>query len=438
METLQRNRQQNMIARVSVKHARNKQSNPLLVWIPTTNYEAYERETFSEIALQQGKHESKPIDFDYLKRTIISGNSVLCGGTIQHPKIEEISDWTLTSTWKQFIAPIKMSKCAKYVDVNAKGNVIKCNVIGTGTFNVVFKCSAKHTFLSSDTSIAFRVTRPDMSDEENKYQRFETCVTEVYNALLCSINCIGVPILGTCVFESPPIECSLRFGVAMAMSCATNDLFKHMTLLTTTQDGFETAEAVTKLLFKASRMGILFIDIKPANILLIKSDSITEEFRLTDYDPAFFIITNKDWKSLLLFNTAMLSAHVFNGNFGAPGFGWGKAVGPLLLQLVTYPDRYDSKWLFEARAAKLKFQERKNNTDFQIQKLFVSIWTSYFYSPEKPVLSMQYNWKNVSNNTKDLLEHWKLLYNHESWPPQWRSNDSHPLIVQIVDFCLSV
>jgi hypothetical protein len=186
---------------------------------------------------------------------------------------------------------------------------------------------------------------------------------------------------------------------------------------------------VTEMLYQASRCGVAFMDIKPANILEMKGGT----FRLTDYDPAFFLIVpEKDWRGLLLLNLAFLSCHVRNGAFGTVSVGWASSVKPILTQLIDKRGSYDSGWLFAARSVRMDFEVPTDSSDFELQRMMSVMATSYFYGKDvKETSSAKWGWQ-----TKDqaaINAHRRVPLNRKSWPPSW-GGDYVPLIKQMVDF----
>jgi hypothetical protein len=412
---------------------------PILVWEVGTTGAALARETLAERAMHEGCVPVKDIDVQAIKMSMRDGTALLCdgNGTLLSSHGDQPSAWRMSCKWKNLVAGLVVQeKPNRKVEIKSDGGK-RCQYIGSGTFNVVLSYPPEYKVTEHASNTAWRITRPDTDKGKHKYQTFDTCVGEVYNALFCSANGIGVPIQGIGTFEACRNGRSLHYGVVMAMARATCDLTRKMDKLTTEKQGALVAESVIDLLYRASRMGILFADIKPGNLLIIPSDDGSDSFQLTDYDPAFFLKTDKDWRSLLLLNLALLSAHVHNADFGAAGRGWAKAVAPLLSQLVSMDSRYDGAWLFDARAVDVPFMEPLNKTDFELQKLFVSVWTSYFYMRDSDGLrSKNYQWKHVAENNAQLKRHWSACENRGSWPSAWSARDASPLISQVVDFAL--
>lgn len=423
----------------SVAKRQKADGGPILVWEVLPLGSAFPRETLVERAMHEGRVSVHEVDVQEIRTGMRDGTAFLCDGDgrLLSSDVDQPSAWRMASRWKKLVAGLVVEeKPNRKVMVKSDGGK-GCHYIGSGTFNVVLSYPPEHKVTEHARNTAWRVTRPDTEKGEYKYQSFDTCVGEVYNALFCSANGIGVPLHGICAFEACRTGRSLRYGVIMAMARATCDLTRKMDKLTTEKQGECVAESVIDLLYRASRMGILFADIKPGNLLVIPSDTGTDSFKLTDYDPAFFLKTDKDWRSLLLLNLALLSAHVHNADFGAAGRGWAKAVCFLLRQLVDFNDRYDGAWLFDARAVNLDFMEPANKTDFELQKLFVSVWTCYFYKRDTEGLrSKRFPWKHVMENKSQLRRHWSEFNNRGSWPSEWSTRDARPLIEQVVDFAL--
>lgn len=424
----------------SIAKRPRKDNDPLLVWNDACLQCA--RETLVERALHEGPVVVEQVDVQAVRMSMRDGTAILCGEDGRMLAGGETSAWRMASKWKGLVAGLVV----KETIVNATSSKLKveveadggndCAYIGSGTFNVILTYPDKYKPTEHTGRTAWRVTRPDKDKGEYKYQNFNTCLGEMHNALFCSANGIGVPLQGICAFEACRPGRTLRYGTVMVMTRAACDLACRMKSLNTVEGGAGVAEKVIDLLYRASRMGILFVDIKPANLLIINSKG-EDSFKLTDYDPAFFLTTDRDWRSLLLLNLALLSAHIHNADYGAPGRGWAKAVAPLLRQLVDSPSRYDSAWLFQTRAVNIEFAEPANKSDFELQKLVACMWTSYFIDRDVDGLrSRRHPWKHVTQNKLQLLKHWESAANCLSWPVEWSAQDSHPLIAQLVDFAL--
>ena len=408
----------------------------LLVW---DDSQLAFRETLSERAMHEGSVAAEQIDINLIGTSIRDGTAILCDrdGKTAATQRENASEWKMVSKWKELVSGlVVLEDCQGKARVQSDGGK-GSSYIGSGTFNIVLEYPGEYRPVEHASNVAWRVTRPDKDNGEYKYQSFDTCLSEMHNALFCSANGIGVPMHGVCAFEAPRTGRALRYGIVMAMMRAKCDLTRKLNKVATELEGGNLAEKAIDLLYRASRMGILFVDIKPANMLVMDSGSDGEYFVLTDYDPAFFLRTDKDWHSLLLVNLALLSAHVHNADVGPAGRGWAKAVSPILRQLVNLAPRYDSAWLFETRAVCVKFKQPLDRSNFQRQRLLASMWSAYFYNQDTEGLrSKRYPWKDVERNNAQLSSHWKRAVNLESWPPEWKGDAHYPLISQIVDFAL--
>ena len=229
----------------------------------------------------------------------------------------------------------------------------------------------------------------------------------------------------------------MRHGIVMAMQRAECDLIRSLDSMRTEAEGSEAAEKMIDLLFRVSRMGIAFTDVKPGNVLAFKDKEGSVFYRLTDYDPAFFIVTNKDWRSLLLLNLAFLSAHVHNADFGAAGRGWAKTVLPVLRQLIRRRNMYESDWLFAARSVAIEFREPRNLSDFELQRNVTSMWYSYFVKRcSSGSRAARFKWDRLKLNKGELDEHWEEPSRRDSWPRDWTTSEGGSLVKQIVDFAL--
>ena len=236
------------------------------------------------------------------------------------------SDETMRSPfWKSIIEKITVNDDGRSARIGSDGGA-GFKSVGIGTYNAVVKFPVG--VLPSwvpDKSVC-RFTRPDVNDDGGlKYQNSLTTYGEVDNALFCSMNGIGPELYCVSVFSAPRPCKTLRFCVAVCMQRAKSDLSKSLHDMSTFREGAEAAEACIHLLFKASRLGVAFFDIKPGNMLQVSEDGHRPSYRLTDTDPAFFVrLEGRDWRALLLLNLALLSVHVFNSDHGPVGRGWAR------------------------------------------------------------------------------------------------------------------
>ena len=316
-----------------------------------------------------------------------------------------------------------------------------CTRYGVGTYNVVagFPSESLPQWLPQD--VAVRFTRPGICPTTNQYRydSFNPTVSEMANSMFASANNLGPDVYSMVAFSAQPRGGSLRFCVVSALRRSRNDLNKALLKMESAEEGRRAARKCIELLFRASRLGIAFLDVKPGNILQFLSDTddqASEFYRLIDFDPAFFIHTEgMDWRALLLMNLALLSAHVYNLNLKDVGKGWAQVVCPVLNELVNRKDEYESKWLFMARCTNIEFDIPSRVAEVDIQRLFVAMSHSYFYGPRSADFRSfeEYEWKNIKRNSKELNDYWRDEKNVTSWPPSWSKPDTEPLIKQLVD-----
>lgn len=344
--------------------------------------------------------------------------------------------------WQNLVAGIQVDASNERAIIKNDGGT-GCTRVGIGTFNAVVKMPKNKLPLWIPENAVVRLTRPDRDPEskELKYQNVAQTIGEMSNAMFASANGIGPKVYSLAAFSAFRPARTLRFGVVTTLCRAHKDLNKALGCMSCVEEGQAAACACIDLLFNVSRLGIAFYDMKPGNILqFLESgeNGNTAVYRLTDFDPAFFVRTyDRDWRSLLLLNLALLSAHIYNSNLGPVGRGWAQAVKPVLKQLIERKDEYDSKWIFLSRCANLDFETAKNTSDFELQRLFVSIGQSYFYGERRrEALSFGVNWKNIIKNSADLRSYWSQEKNKTSWPPSWSEPDEEPLIKQLVDMSL--
>ena len=340
--------------------------------------------------------------------------------------------------WKKLIEKITVKDDGSRATIDNDGGT-GCKRVGFGTFNAVVKFPDGVLPEWISNKCVCRFTRSDNEvGQELKYQNARTNHGEVDNALFCSMNGIGPEVYCVSVFSAPRPCRTLRFCGAMCIQRARKDLHKSLVSMTTFSEGATAAQACIDLLFKASRLGVAFFDIKPGNMLQVSEYPERPCYKLTDYDPAFFLrLEGRDWRTLLLLNMTLLSVHVLNSDHGCVGRGWARTVAPMLRQLIQRKDEYDSEWLFFARFVKVKFDVPLDKSDFQLQRLLCSMVDSYFCSERaRDTPSYEWPWKNHNENQSELDNHWEAEANKSSWPPSWTTPDSEPLIKQLVDLAL--
>ena len=426
---------------VSVKrHKPDVLSEPVVAWKSKQWPKSPLKETLVERALREGDGVRVVTDHRMIKDGIQNGLAIL--GDAEGLRFEtnglDLNPWTKVEKWKELVGEIVVEEDDdKNVDVfTCDGK--KLETVGNGTFNVVITYPRNEVPESIPEHVVWRVTRPDVNREGKlKYQTFEVANTEVANAIFSSQNKIGVPLYGVAAIEVRQPRHTVRYGLVMAMKRASHSLVASFKSMQCEKQGWEAAEKMIDLTFRASRAGVLFTDIKPGNVLEFPDTASGVEYRLTDYDPAFFMITDKEWPSLLLLNLAMLSAHVHNSKIGLASRGWARAVGPLLRQLVSNAHMYDSSWLFLVRCVGVspRMLQINETHDFALQKSIAVIWTCYFKKRSPPTeRSDVFGWTNCDKNQCELNKHWKSHPN--SWPPSWSEADDKPLIEQLVELAL--
>jgi hypothetical protein len=395
-----------------------------------------------DIAVREGPCEPFALDADSAAYCIVNGTTMVAKEGAFVMDGLSVDPWMRTRPWADLISKIHIKETNGIVgDVMLSGglNAVK---IGCGSFNLVVSVEPGQLpdFLGErrGAEVALRFTRPDKDrSNELRYQSFDISRDEIANAVFASQNEIGVRLHSVCAFSAPRMARSIRYATVMAMDRAASDMRSQLCKYSTELQGSAMARSVTTLLFRASRCGVAFFDIKPGNILCFKQASRTV-YRLTDYGPAGFVVTqNRDWRSLLLLNLALLSVHVRNFDLTPAAIGFLKAVAPLLKQLLRRREDYDSRWLFAIRSVRTLFEPPRDASDFQLQRLLTSMCTSYFYGPDvaSALSSTKHDWEKA--HQKSLLAHWATPSNRTSWPVSWGVSRFTPLIVQMVEAALS-
>lgn len=425
--------------RVASKRTKADSTSPIVVWAEDASHESCLRETLTDRALKEGCTVPKSMDMNLIKKSVMDGLAIIgsADGTTFRTGGLSSDPATKTATWKGLVSGLELSVCGNnQLQIVSNGDNW-CDKIGQGTFNIVLSFHATDVLPNIPSGSAWRVTRPDKDICGNyKYQNIHATVAEIHNALFASMNNVGVAVHGVAAFEFVHTGRSMRYGLVIAMKRASSDLTRSLDAMRTEKEGMEAAEKIIDLLYAASRMGVAFTDIKPGNILEFKTES-GSFYRLTDYDPSFFIVTNKDWRSLLLLNLALLSAHVFAADFRVVGVGWAKAVGPLLRQLVRNKHLYDSNWIFNARCVDVHFRQPRNFSDYELQRNLSAMWYSYFVEKcELGSRASTYEWVQRSENTREYHAHLGRATDCRSWPASWSAPNEQSLIKQLVDFSL--
>lgn len=315
--------------------------------------------------------------------------------------------------------------------------------IGGGGSNVVVRPPPHEvpSWLPSK-KVVYRVTRTDGCSYDNKYTTLSNAVGEAENAIFAALNGIGVGVHAIAAYHGIRAARTLRYGAVYVLEEAKCDLSGTLAGCHGPVEARRVAVLVYELLYDAARKGVMFVDIKPANILQMPDGS----FKLTDTDPTFFIrLQREDWRTLLLVNLALLAAHVHNANF-ATGDAFIGTFAPELRQLVCRHREYRSAWLFEARSVNITFEAPTDKSEFQMQRLFVMIAHSYFYSRDvsQTLKSARFQWER--QHTSELHRFWASASNRDRWPPVMKTSarmgrgvwgaSFKPLITQLVEFAL--
>lgn len=396
-----------------------------LVW----NEEAG-RQSFVDMALSEGKKQPVVPERDLAADAARDGLVIVENAGSFTTKGLEDCCWYKSNPWKAIASVIQVTESEKGKMKIVNDGGLGAKKLGAGTFNFVVEIDRSNLPAWLPDQSVLRITRPDKADNtDHKYQTISTVAEEAQNAMFASANGFGVKVHCISAFEGIRWGRTIRYGMVYAMEKAKQDMFRSLESMKTESQGVRAAKEVSEMLYQASRCGVAFMDIKPGNIL--ETDNMV--FRLTDYDPAFFLILpDKDWRALLLLNLAFLSCHVRNGAFGPVSWGWANAVKPILTQLIEQRHLYDSSWLFVARSVRMEFDVPSDRSDFELQRMMSVMATSYFYGTQiKDVSSAKWGWQ-----TKDqgAVNAWRTVpLNRKSWPPSW-SSDYVPLIKQLVDF----
>ena len=402
------------------------------------------RECFDTTALRDGTCTPLPMASHMTEAAIRDGLTIVPVGDSYGTEGLKECKWYRCSAWRELACKVLLlTRKTDKVYLPTSTN-IGINVIGSGTFNAVltFGNMSRPSTLPSwvPKDCAIRMTRTDNYPDGNyKYQTLQSVAKEAEYAMFFAQNDIGVKIFAVAGFEGVRQQRTLRYGAMYAMQQASMDLYRTLHHADVFENGCKIGMNVTELLFRASRCGVAFFDVKPGNILRVEDNAGNQCFRMTDFDPHyFFVATQYDWRILLLINLSLLSCHVRNGQFGEVGVGWATAVGPLLRELLAKCKCLDCEWLFEVRPVCVDFDYTDNVNNFTMGKMLAIMATSYFYGTrlENNVRSASWAWEHKVHQA-ELNAWWEMPQRRSSWPPAWGRRNSPPtrtLIDQLVHF----
>ena len=407
-----------------------------LIW-HSNKYGEVEDETFTDMAIASGRISAIPADAVFLSNAFRDGVTVICESDRMFTSGMDPDPFYRSSEWKKVASQVVVT------DVNGGRSTVNApphlgvTRLGVGTYNAVI--SVKDDIMPSFVPVgsALRITRNDKSTDTNdyKYMSIKECVAEAKNTVFCSFNGIGPRIYSIAAYTGPRTSSSIRYGVAYALEKADADLHRVLGRNSDWVHGERYGRACVDMMYKASRLGIFAADIKCGNVLCRQtSNPLNPETMLTDCDGQFFMIRpDLDWRSLMLVNLAMLAAHVRNGAFGDASRGFASICYPVLDQLWNNRDSYDSNWLFATPAANVRFDILLSDSEFEVQKMFAIMATSYMYGESvinEDVSSARYAWKLLDRNR--LSQFWAAPENRRRWPPF--ANSVPPLITQVCEF----
>lgn len=397
-------------------------------------------ETFTEVALREGPCVPTPlcpsITEDAFKDglTIVLKGDTYCTEGLSHCK------WNRADAWQELASYISLETLNgdRVKLVADRGLGLK--QLGSGTYNVVVEFAGQSCipqWIPKDT--ALRVTRSDKVEGSYKYQPFSLVSKEAYWALFFAQNDVGIDVYAVAAFHGVRLARTLRYGTVYALQKSDADLYRALERASSFDAGAMIAVDVSELIFRASRCGVAFFDIKPGNILRAKDRQGRSCFRLTDFDPSFFCVCHDvDWRTLMLINLAMLSCHVRNGAFGEVGIGWATSVCVLLRQLHTWAAQQPANdWLFKVRSVCVDFDVPDISSPFARGLMLAIMSTSYFYGARVTESTRSKTWKWDHHPHQARIDAWRRYpYNHSSWPEEWNSPGQQykPLISQLVDF----
>lgn len=353
-------------------------------------------------------------------------------------------EWKNFDKWRKFASKLHFEACKDDTATLISDGGMGVKKLGSGTYNIVVKPPKSQVPGWICDDCVYRMTRPDYSHRDGayKYEKLRNAANEAYHAMFAALNDIGVNMHALVAYTALQSARTLRYGTIFVMERAKCDLAIEMTTMQTFRSGEIMAKNIVDLIRATSCCGVAFFDIKPGNVLLLKDDSCQEgyRYRLTDFDPTYFVITQRCWKSLMLLNLALFIAHTRNyphANKEAQK-GYLTFITPVVAQLIKCYASYDSEWLFGVASLCVPYSMMTNvdsSSTFSLQKTLCIMCSAYFYGHkiDKKMASASFPWE--THRQDELMAHWRTPVNRSSWP-QWKNYRFTPLIRQLLDFGL--
>jgi hypothetical protein len=265
-------------------------------------------------------------------------------------------------------------------------------LLGVGAFNVVVQVEsgALPRWLGETigSEVAIRFTKEECGVDLQK------CIQEIANAVFASRNEIGVQLYSVSSIDSTRDYGEKRYRTVFSMEKATCDLLSYFDACSDESEGMTIGRDILTLMVRTAKSKALFVDNKPMNILCFCNGSWTD-FKLTDYDPDFFLLLeDRDWQSIMLVNLSFLALHVRNLPISPVRLGFLRTIAPILKELICRREEYESDWVFRIRTVKAQFDIAYDTSDFELQKLITGVCTAYFYGDKvcKEVHSAMFPW----------------------------------------------
>ena len=409
---------------------------PKLVW-PSETYGDSEHETFTEMAIASAHIPAIPVDATFLANAFRDGVTVVCDETTMVTEGLNPNPFYRVSEWKKIAAQIVIKDVPGGKSAVNAPDHLEVKRLGVGTYNAVISIKDDIMPPFVPAGAALRITRNDKDNEsgEYKYINMKDCVGEAANTIFCSFNGVGPRVYSVVAYNAIRSSASIRYGVGFAMEKADADLNNVLRNASDWSNGARYGRACVEMIYRVSRLGIFAADVKTANVLCFSRDNpLKPKTLLTDCDSKFFVIRKDlDWRSLLLVNLALLTAHVRNGSYGDASRGFASIAYPVLHQLWKTKLYWRSEWLFQVPPANVKFDNLIDDCDFDLQKMFAIMATSYFYGEDldaNETSSARFAWRLLDSTKLDQF--WAAPENRRKWPAF--SSSVPPLISQICEF----
>lgn len=258
--------------------------------------------------------------------------------------------------------------------------------------------------LSCD-DLVFRITRPDVEHDgsatahcRHRYKTLREQADELYYTLHGAANGYALPVIAAMIFEGPRVrrrdkniqlygslyvlkkapvtltnileDHTKHIALSKGMSVDSDELTPHLM-----RGARKVAAKVLPVLVKQARLGCLYFDCKPSNMLFVEGANVY----LSDFDAAMYGIMKTDdscWEAHLMISLLLLGTHIRCYQFTGIANGWAVAVRTLMLDLAV--SARAAKWLFDARVTERAFIPTRVKTGVDASNRLEMMTSAYF------------------------------------------------------------